>query len=145
MPREIVDYFADVRCDKKLVMVRAVLLCSQPGVVQLVVAVLAKADGKCFDRLAHRLRHQSHYRARIDSARKKRSQRNIGNQPRLDRVFQQEAQLLDIRFLTARSFRFKVEIPILLSGYLALFVSKRITGRQLFNIAEDTQRVGNVT
>src|SRR6185295_685333 len=55
------------------------------------------------------------------------------------------AQLLDIRFFTASSFRLKVEIPILLSRYPALFVSERMTGRQLFDIAEDTQRVGNIT
>ena len=83
MPGETVDHFTDVRCNAKLVVLGAKLLCRQSCILEFVVTVFIEPDRKSLDRLIHVARHERHHRTRIDAAREKRSQRHIGNESQL--------------------------------------------------------------
>src|ERR1051325_6786258 len=67
VPDQIVDDVADLRRNKKLVMICAEFLRRHARVLELVVTVFVKTDREGFDGLIHVLRHQGYNSARIDS------------------------------------------------------------------------------
>src|SRR5689334_21280537 len=73
MPHEFIDDRTNVWRYEAFVMVGGKFLRGKSSVLQLVVAILVKADGKSLHRLAHVAGHHCHYGTRINSAGEKSS------------------------------------------------------------------------
>ena len=77
MPCQLIDDAANLGSNKELMVIGPKLLRRQPRVLELVVAVLVKANREGLDGLPHLMGHQRYYGARIDAPREEGAQGNV--------------------------------------------------------------------
>ena len=75
------QHFQRVRTHDELVVLRTDVFRDAAGIFQLAKILLFEANRECFNGCRAFLRHQRYHCRRIDTAREKRSQRDLRDQP----------------------------------------------------------------
>src|SRR5579884_541631 len=123
-------------------MLSAEVLCYLPGVGQLTVIVLFKANRKGLHRLRHQLAHKPNDDARINATTQKCSQRHFTHQAYLHRVFQKFVGTLHRGCLIVLASRSKWQIPVTLRANLSIFINENMRSWKLRDTLEE--RVGRM-
>ena len=97
MPGELVEPDGVSRDGQlELVMGAAEVVCDEPCVGELVLGVLAEADGERVDRLGHLLGHERDDEARVQPAREHRAERNVAHEAVADGHPEELEQLVGV-------------------------------------------------
>src|SRR5258705_13713149 len=95
MPCNLIDDVDASWLQQKFVMTGGESVGHVSRMLAFVVARLAKSDGKCFEPLTAHLARQRHHGGRIDSARQKESDRNVGHKTEAYGIFQNGKRLFN--------------------------------------------------
>ena len=143
-PRQVVHDVHHVGRHDQLVVLRAVSLCDQAGVAQLVVILLVEADRERLHGSGRQARHGRDHGARVDAAAQEGPQGHVAGQVEADRFREQLPQPLHEGLLVLAFVGLETHVPVRLDPYPPARGSDQdVPGLELAHALHDALRGGS--